>query len=178
LRPHRCGIATHRVKSAAFPDLIEALCSAVPTEALLGAFSEPAGEGRVMGHRPVIDRLFKADRVEDILAGLDAEAATAGTDAAFARAAAAAIRSKSPVSLKVALALLRRGRTLDFDECMRTEFRVVSRIARGHNFYEGVRSVIIDKDQAPHWQPSALDAVGEAEVARHFAPLPRELDLI
>ena len=68
---------------------------------------------------------------------------------------------------------MRRGRSLDFDECMRTEFRIVSRIVRGHDFYEGMRAVIVDKDKAPRWRPAALEAVSDAEVERHFAPLGR-----
>ena len=60
---------------------------------------------------------------------------------------------------------------------MRTEFRIVSRIVFGHDFPEGVRAAIVDKDQAPRWQPPTLASVGAAEVERHFAPLPRELDL-
>jgi enoyl-CoA hydratase len=171
------GVATHRITSAMFPDLLDALCSAIPTDALLNAFAQPVGEGTVVGRRAAIDRWFKGERIEDILAELDAEAAAGGTNAALARRAAAAIRGKSPLSLKVTLAQLRRGRTLDFDECMRTEFRVVSRVARGHDFYEGIRSVIIDKDQTPHWQPPSLAEVGEAEVERHFAPVDPELDL-
>src|SRR5262249_2505944 len=123
------------------------------------------------------DRLFKGDRVEDILAGLDAEAASGSADAAFARATAGTTRAKSPLSLKVALAQLRRGRSLDFDECMRTEFRVVSRVARGHDFYEGIRSVIVDKDQTPQWRPASLGEVGEPDVEAHFAPVADELDL-
>jgi enoyl-CoA hydratase len=108
---------------------------------------------------------------------LDAEAAAGSANSAFAGRAAAAIHGKSPLSLRITLAQLRRGRTLDFDECMRTEFRVVSRVARGHDFYEGIRSVIIDKDQTPHWQPPSLAAVGEAEVERYFAPVDPELGL-
>ena len=173
------GIATHRVPSARFPDLLEALCSAVPVDALLGAFAEPAGKGpgvtSQIAHQSAIDRLFRGDRVEDILAALDAEAA--GTDAAFASAAAALMRTKSPTSLKIALAQMRRGARLDFAECMRTEFRIVSRVVRGHDLYEGVRAVIVDKDQAPSWQPPALEAVSDAEVERHFAPLASELQL-
>ena len=172
-----CGIATHRIGSARFADLIEALCGAVPVEAVLAAFAEPAEAGVVSRQRPSIDRLFKADRAEDILADLDASAALPGVDGDFARSAAAIIRTKSPLSLKLALALLRRGRTLGFDECMGMEYRVVSRVVRGHDFYEGIRAVIIDKDQAPHWRPSALEAISEAEVERHFAPVARELDL-
>ena len=60
---------------------------------------------------------------------------------------------------------------------MRTEFRIVSRVVRGHDFYEGIRAVIVDKDQAPRWQPATLDAVSAAEVERHFAPVADELAL-
>jgi len=171
------GIATHRVRSGMFPDLLNALCSAVPTEALLGAFAKPGGEGTVMGRRAWIDRFFRGDRVEDILAELDAASAGSSSEAGFAAVTAATIRAKSPLSLKLTLAQLRRGRALDFDECMRTEYRVVSRVVRGHDFYEGVRSVIIDKDQRPRWQPSSLAAVSAADVERHFAAVPDELDL-
>jgi len=108
---------------------------------------------------------------------LDAEASGRGSGADFARATAAAIREKSPTSLKIALAQLRRGRSLDFAECMRTEFRIVSRLVLGHDLYEGIRSVIIDKDQAPRWQPSSLAAVSAAEVERHFEPPAQELVL-
>jgi enoyl-CoA hydratase len=169
------GIATHRVASARFPELIEALCGATSVDALLAAFAEPAGEGPVAGWREAIDRLFRSDRVEDILARLDAVASQNGTE--FAAATAALMRTKSPTSLKIALAQLRRGATLDFAECMRTEFRIVSRVMRGHDFYEGVRSVIVDKDQAPRWQPATLEAVSAAEVERHFVPLAHELAL-
>jgi enoyl-CoA hydratase len=172
-----CGIATHRVRSARFSELIEALCGAVPVDAVLAAFMEPVDAGALTLQRPAIGRWFNANHGEEILASLDSGAAESSRDGDFARAAAAAIRAKSPLSLKLTLALQRRGRTLAFDECIRTEYRVVSRVVRGHDFYEGIRAVIIDKDQAPNWQPSALEAVSEAEVERHFAPLARELDL-
>jgi enoyl-CoA hydratase len=173
----RSGIATHRVASQRFPDLIEALCGNVSVDALLGAFAEPAGEGMWSDHRDAIDRLFAGESVEGILAALDGEAAGEVNDAGFARATAAAIRRKSPTSLKIALAQLRRGRSLDFAECMRTEFRIVSRLLLQHDFYEGIRSVIIDKDQAPHWQPSSLEAVSASELEQYFAPQPDELAL-
>jgi enoyl-CoA hydratase len=171
------GVATHRVASGRFPELIEALCSAVSVDALLGAFAEPAGRGPVVARQAAVDRLFHRDRVEDVLTALDGEAAGNGIDAAFALAAAALIRAKSPTSLKIALAQMRRGSALDFTECMRTEFRIVSRVMHGHDFYEGIRAVIIDKDQAPRWQPPALEAVSAAEVEHYFAPLASELEL-
>ena len=171
------GVATHRVPSAQFPDLIETLCRAAPLDASLAACARPAAAGPVVSRGRAIATLFTGERVEDILAALDTAGAAGGADAAFASAAAALIRTKSPTSLKVTLAQMQRGSALDFAECMRTEFRIVSRVVRGHDFYEGVRAVIIDKDQAPRWQPSTLAAVSAAEVERHFAPLASELEL-
>jgi enoyl-CoA hydratase len=162
------GIATHHVRSERFADLADALCGNVPVDAVLGAFAEPAGEGPVAARRATVDRLFAGDRVEDILHRLDAES---GADAEWAKATAAAIRTKSPLSLKLALAQARRGRQWSFEDCMRAEFRIVSRIVHGHDFYEGVRAVIVDKDNAPHWKPADLADAADADVERHFASL-------
>src|SRR4051812_27320416 len=115
-------IATHRVSSSRFADLADALCNAVSVDTTLAAFAGPNGEGKVVAWRAAIDRLFKGDRVEDILAALDAET---GLDAEFAKTTAAAIRLKSPTSLKLALAQMRAGAKLSFAACMQTEFRIV-----------------------------------------------------
>ena len=165
------GLATHRIPSARFAALLDGLTGTVSVDALLAAFAEPAGEGPILARRDAIDRLFAGDRVEDILAALDREAASGGADAAWAVQTAATIRAKSPLSLKLALAQVRRGQAWDFETCMRTEFRIVSRVIHGHDFYEGVRAVIVDKDNKPRWRPAALAEVSEAEVERHFAPL-------
>ena len=151
----------------------DALCGNVPVDALLAAFAAPIGAepaGPVADLRGLIDRHFAADTVEDILRGLDG-------DGPAAQAMAATIRNKAPRSLKVALAQVRRGRDWSFADCMRAEFRIVSRIVRGEDFYEGVRAVIVDKDNAPHWRPASLAEVTDGEVERHFAPLDRELEL-
>ena len=168
------SIATHRVSSQRLGDLADALCGAVPVDATLAAFAESLGQGPIAARRGAIDRLFRGDRVEDILATLDGAAATGEPDAEFAAASAATIHAHSPTSLKLALAQLRAGASLSFDACMRTEFRIVSRIIHGHDFYEGVRAVIVDKDNAPRWRPLALADVSDAEIARHFAPLPSD----
>jgi enoyl-CoA hydratase len=159
------GIATHHVRSQRFADLTDALCGNISVDAVLGAFAEPSPGDT---HRAAIDRLFSGDRVEDILRRLDAET---GPDAEWAAKTAAAMRTKSPLSLKLALAQVRRGKDWSFEDCMRAEMRIVSRIVHGHDFYEGVRAVIVDKDNAPRWQPSALADVTDAEVERHFASL-------
>ena len=165
-------IASLHVPSSRFADLTDALCGAVPVEATLAAFAAPAGERKVAALRPAIDRLFRGETVGRILAALDAETSGDGTDAEFAKVTAASIRAKSPTSLKLALAQMRAGAKLSFEACMAAEFRIVSRVIHGHDFYEGVRAVIVDKDNAPRWQPPVLTEVTDAEIARHFAPLP------
>ena len=60
---------------------------------------------------------------------------------------------------------------------MKAEFRIVSRIIHGHDFYEGVRAVIIDKDNVPRWNPDRLAQVPDSEIERYFAPLEAELEL-
>jgi enoyl-CoA hydratase len=165
------GLATHRIPSGRFAALLEGLTGTISVDAVLAAFAEPAGEGPIQARRTAIDRLFAGSQVEGILEALDREAASPGADAGFATKTAATMRTKSPLSLKLALAQVRRGKNWDFETCMRAEFRIVSRVIRGHDFYEGVRAVIVDKDNQPRWQPATLAAVSEAEVDRHFAPL-------
>ena len=128
----------------------------------------------ITSRRAAIDRLFAGASVEAILAALDSET---GPDAEFARANATAIRTKAPISLKIALAQVRRGRALSFADCMRTEFRIVSRVAYGEDFYEGIRAVIVDKDNRPCWHPATLAEVTPEMVEGYFAPLAAELDL-
>jgi enoyl-CoA hydratase len=194
------GVATHRVASARFVELADALCGTVPVDAILGAFAarpqwaadegsaptEPAfrsspADPPIMARRAAIDRIFAANRVEDILARLDVLAQTGagdvsdGGDAAWAASTAASIRTKAPLSLKIALAQMRHGRSWSFEECMRAEFRIVSRVAHGEDFYEGIRAVIIDKDNRPRWRPATLAEVTDQMVERHFAPLGSEL---
>jgi enoyl-CoA hydratase/carnithine racemase len=172
------GIATHRVPSTRFAALLEGLTGTVSVAAVLAAFSESPGDGPIVQRKTAIDRLFAGDLVENILAALDHEAGSGSGDAGWAQKTAATVRTKSPLSLKIALAQVRRGKEWDFDTCMRMEFRIVSRIIHGHDFYEGVRSVIVDKDNQPRWHPITLADVGEADVERYFAPLgPDELGL-
>jgi enoyl-CoA hydratase len=170
------GAATHYVRSERFGDLLDALCGDIPVDAILSAFAETTGAGPVFARRDAIDRNFAADRVEEVLDLLDREGRSGTADADWAQATGTTMRSKSPLSLKIALAQMRQGTDKSFEDCMRMEFRIVSRVVYGHDLYEGVRAVIIDKDNAPHWWPNTLAAVSSEEVERHFAPLgPQEL---
>jgi enoyl-CoA hydratase len=171
------GIATHRVSSVDIPHLIDALCDATSVDAALAAHARPPEAGPVAARRAVINGVFAADTIEAILANLDCEANSGGPDAQWAAATAATIRSRSPTSVKLALAQVRWGRARTFTECMRAEFRIVSRIVYDHDFYEGVRALIIDKDNQPRWRPATLPEVTDKDIARYFLPVEHELQL-
>jgi len=166
------GIASHFVPSAALDGLVERLAAGEAVDAALAAVATDVGPAPIDVHRAAIDRLFAGDTVEAILAALDAD----GAD--FAKAQAATLRTKSPTSMKLTLRQLQEGAHLEFEDCMRLEYRLTQAIVTGHDFYEGVRAVIIDKDQAPKWQPAALEEVTLAIVDAAFATPPRgDLDL-
>jgi hypothetical protein len=70
------------------------------------------------------------------------------------------------------------GHTLSMDECMRMEFRILNRMLEGHDFYEGIRAVLIDKGSVPEWRPATVKELGSGEIDAYFAPLgDRELTL-
>jgi enoyl-CoA hydratase len=166
------GIVTHSIPSNRWRELFQTLADGqTPVDVALAAHALDPLPGPIASRRKAIDRLFEADRVEEIVRALDRESEGRSDDAGFAGVTAAVIRAKSPLSLKIALAQVRRGREWTFNDCMKAEFRIVNRIVNGRDFYEGVRAVIIDKDQKPVWRPASLSAVPDSEVERHFEPL-------
>jgi enoyl-CoA hydratase len=171
------GVATHYVASSRFAEVLEALTGAQSVDSVLNHYSERLGTGPLAAHRDAIDRLFIGNKVEDIITALDQEAISGSSDAGFAGATAAVIRGKSPLSLKIALSQLRRGKSWSFTDCMKAEYRIAFRIVYGHDFYEGVRALIIDKNLATSWNPPTLAQVTDEEVERHFAPIEQELVL-
>jgi enoyl-CoA hydratase len=160
------GLATHTASSSELPRIRDTLVDGRPLDDILPGEDRPSA-GELLQNRSTIDRCFSAETVSAIAARL--EQAAGGS--AFAAKTLATIRTKSPTSLAIALEQMRRGRALSFEDAMRTEFRIVSRVIEGRDFYEGVRAAIIDKDGAPRWQPSRLDEVAETEIARYFEPL-------
>jgi enoyl-CoA hydratase len=164
------GLATHYFASSALDDL-KRLMTAAPEAMIdeLGVMEMPAGEARILAHRAEMDRLFAADTVEDILVALEADGGE------WAAAQLATLRTKSPTSMKVSLRLVREGRAkASFAEEMRQEFAIGARVAQSHDFIEGVRALIVDKDNAPRWHPATLEDVGDERVDAIFAPLPED----
>jgi enoyl-CoA hydratase len=162
------GVAFAHVPSARHAGLVQRLIGGEDIAAAIAAESAPPPASALQPQSQSIERCFSAATLTSILANLD-DAGHAGLD--FARSAAHAIRSKSPSSLAIALRQMQIGCKLDIGEALRTEFRIVSRIARGHDFYEGVRAVIIDKDNRPLWSPAGVESVEPAAIELYFAPL-------
>jgi enoyl-CoA hydratase len=166
------GLATHFVPAAQREALLARLVAGAAPDDALKALSADPGPAPLAEHRGKIDTVFAAGSVEAILERLERDTSD------WARETAATMRTKSPTSLKVAYRQIREGARLSFDDCMRMEFRMVNRVVAGHDFYEGVRATIIDKDGAPKWKPSSLAAVSNDDVAAYFAPLgEKELPL-
>ena len=163
------GLATHHVPSERLPELKVRLAeNPSDIEALLAQFDVDPGPAPLLAHRAELDAAFGQGSVEAILAALEA-----GSD--WARAQALALRTKSPQTLKVAFRQLALGLAApDFAANMAMEYRIGARVVQRHDFLEGVRAVIVDKDNAPKWDPATLEGVGEDLLDAIFAPLPAD----
>jgi enoyl-CoA hydratase len=159
------GVATHFVPRDLHRELIGRLAKGERPDAAVGVLAQAQSPGSLPERRGVIDRIFCMSSVEAILDALDAEASD------WAHEKSATIRTKSPTSTKLTFRQLREGRRLEFDDCMQMEFRMVNRVIEGHDFYEGVRATIMDKDNAPKWRPSELSAVSSSDIDVYFRPL-------
>lgn len=169
------GLATHAVASESIDGLRQALIAGEPVREALAKAAVDPGPAPLAAERAVIDSCFSAESVAAILQKLDEEAAK-GSE--FAARTAAGMRTKSPTSLSIAFEQIRRGASLSFEEAMKTEFRIVSRIGDGSDFYEGVRAVLIDKDNQPRWRPATLEAVEREMIEHHFTGLgDREMEI-
>ena len=168
------GLATHAVAADRMAELSEALTEAEPVDSILKRFVMPAPEAPILAQANEIAALFGEPTLTALFARLS-EAALRGS--AFASQTLAILQAKSPTSLAIALEQMRLGVSMSFAEAMQMEFRIVSRIVQGADFYEGVRAVLIDKDQAPRWQPASIADLTDGAIAAHFAPLVDDLVL-
>ena len=164
------GVATDFVESGK----VEALKAAIVADPaaidrLLTEYEGDAGRPPLAAHQDEIDKIFGADTLEEILAGLKA----AGTE--WASEQLKVLATKSPQTMKVALRQLRLGGKMEsFAENMTMEYRIGARVVQRHDFIEGVRAVIVDKDNSPRWNPPAPEGVSEAMLDEIFAPLPSD----
>ena len=161
------GFADYCVPSGHLDELVQALSKATDIEgvdAAIASYATDEGEGLLAANRDIIDATFRFDTVEEIFAALSAR------DDAFSRETLEILRKRSPTSLKLTLKLLRLGReSASLIECLEREFAAGTEILRQHDFYEGVRAALVDKDRNPRWRPARLEEVSEEDLAPYFA---------
>jgi enoyl-CoA hydratase/carnithine racemase len=161
-----CGFADIHIAAARLAEIPGALAacrSADEVRTALGALSTPPAPGRLAAARSWIDPCCDAGDVETVVARLR------GRDNDFARAALEAMRKASPTSLKVTLRNLRAAAAFKrVEESFRQDYRIVLACIAGHDFIEGIRATIVDKDRKPAWRPDTLEAVTPDIVDRHF----------
>jgi enoyl-CoA hydratase len=159
-------LVSHYIPAAHFHVIKDALSDNHPIDRLLDGLHRDPGEGEHARLTPAIQRVFGAASVEEILQRLDREE---GEHEAWAKATAAEMRKKSPTSLKVAFAQMRRGKALSLADALRLEFQLASQMVTRPDYAEGVRSRIVGKGAEPRWQPATLSEVDDGEVERLFA---------
>ncbi|MFF2346429.1 enoyl-CoA hydratase/isomerase family protein [Pseudarthrobacter sp. NPDC058119] len=168
------GLADHYVPSASLPGLAAGLETETP-EAVVARCAEQPPPSALAGQRDWIDACYASDDAGDIVARLRAWTGPGRDDAT---AAADTIEAKSPTSVKVTLASLRRAANLTLDEALAQEYRAGLRFLAGPDFREGIRAQVVDKDRNPRWKPGTLAEVLAGQVDRFFQPLDGpELDL-
>lgn len=166
------GLATQYVSSAEIGDLVTRLVRGEPVGAVLADLA-----GQSPAHPAIepfsarIRAAFGGGSVEEILTNSQREGD-------WGRKIADLLATRSPTSLKLTLRGVREARNRAFDDCMRMEYRMTLRVLRGHDLYEGVRAILIDRDQLPDWRPKKLEKVTNEQIDQYFMFLgPKELAL-
>jgi len=171
------GIITHYVPAAKWGDLKAAFFQGelkngfASVDDILKKFHQkPEGVSYLAIHQEAIDRCFDSSRMEDIIRNLEQE------QTEWATQTAQTLRKMCPASLKVVLKQLRKAKTMAMHEIMKMELRIGVRMVERYDISEGVRAVLIDKDNKPQWDPPTLEAVTNEIVDACFAPFKDEKD--
>jgi len=160
------GLAEAYLPQDRHGDLLAGLADGRWPETLMSELGGDAGPAPIAEYREGIDRCFSSASVEEIMGRLGDE------DGEWAAKALAGLQRMSPSALKIAFRQIREGRQLDFEDCMMLEYRISQRVVPGHDFREGVRALLVDKDMSPRWAPPTLAAVTDELIDGVFAPLP------
>jgi enoyl-CoA hydratase len=164
---HYLGLATHYIPAASLDEVKQRIAEHPDRiGGILGQVSLTPPEPRIAANLHRINKTFASDKLEDILAALEAD------DSEWAQSELATLRSRSPQACKVSLRLLANGaRMADFADEMRQEYAVAAHVVQRHDFVEGVRAVLVDKDNAPRWDPATPEGVTDHMIDTIFSPL-------
>ncbi|MEO5586652.1 MAG: enoyl-CoA hydratase/isomerase family protein [Novosphingobium sp.] len=163
------GLATHYLPADRLSEAKERIMHGHERGGVLSALAVSPPEPRIAGSAQAIAKHFASNRLEDIIASLAAD------DSEWAAKELATLRLKSPQACKVALRQLAEAGTLDdFSDNMALEYRIAARVLMLPDFAEGVRAVLVDKDNAPSWSPATAESVTDEMLDMIFAALPAD----
>ena len=166
---HWTGLATHYLPHEALAEAKQRIAHGHEPGGVLSALAVSPPHARIEDNAAQIARHFASDRYEDILASLETD------NSDWAAKELATLHTKSPQTCKVALRQLHDSLLCpDFAANMAMEYRIASRVLIRPDFAEGVRAVIVDKDNAPRWDPATPEGVTDAMIDSIFAPLPAQ----
>lgn len=160
------GLATHYLEAEHLAAAKARIVAGEAPAAVLDDLSAAPPEARLAGNAQTIDAIFGHDTLEGILAALEAD------DSEWAAKELKAVKAKCPATSKVALRqFAENANCADFAANMAMEYRIASRMMLRHDFIEGVRAVLVDKDGKPQWDPATPEGVTDAMLDAIFAPL-------
>ena len=163
------GLVTHCIAAAEFDVILAEVADVQPVDRVLDTRHEDPGPSELAPVAGVIEQCFSATSVEQILASLDA---ITGQDHDWAQKVAAELRARSPIALKVTHRHIRAARDLDLRKTLLVDYHLAHGFLQSHDFPEGVRAQLIDKDGEPRWQPKNLAEVTATMVNEFFKPVP------
>lgn len=163
------GLIKHIITSSDLSHLLQALISADLKSSskqsvtdCIQKFTKPTLPSSLQQHAQTIRACFQFNSIDEIIQALQAK------QDAWCLQTLAVLKQRSPLSLSITLKQLRAAKGLSLDACLATDKILVRHFIQGDDFYEGVRAVLIDKDQTPHWQPADLNAVSDQLVNSYF----------
>ncbi len=163
---HYLGLATHYVPQASLPDLVERISSGPRLNGAIGNFAVTPPDAKIADNMPAIARCFASYRLEEVIGALKAD------ESEWAATELMTLGTKSPLSCKVSLRLMEEGaERATFEDEMRAEYALAGRVVRTHDFHEGVRALLIDKDNQPQWDPATPEDIDDEILDVLFAPL-------
>lgn len=160
------GLATHALSSEAFETVAAELADAQPVDPLVDGLHQDPGPSELVDRGPLIRHCFSAVSPVEILKRLSA---VSEEDKDWAQGVMETLEARAPLAVAVTLEFLRQARDWDLRQTLIMDYRLACQFLAETDFYEGVRAVLVDKDNQPGWQPASHDSVTDAQVAAYFA---------
>jgi enoyl-CoA hydratase len=161
----KLNLINDTIASENIEKLVDAICQMTFTNDAFNQISEAIHsfhvglrESDLIHDQDVLNECFSLKTIEEILSALEVANSPLYKT----------LLKRSPTSLKVTLAHLQRAKNLNFDRIMQMDFTLAYHFMQGHDFFEGVRAALVDKDQHPVWQPDSLSKVSDKIVSSYF----------